>query len=64
MESLVHYTQLLLHAGKIPSQEVVGARRDINNWLQDLERIDPFRKERYRELGELTGFSGQTNYVD
>lgn len=24
---------------------------DMQRWLRDLERIDPFRKERYRELG-------------
>lgn len=47
----MHYTHLLLRAGKIPSAEVTDARRDILKWLQDLERIDPFRKERYRELG-------------
>jgi hypothetical protein len=52
LESLVHYTQLLLRAGKIPSEEIANARTDIAKWLQDLERIDPFRKERYRELGQ------------
>jgi hypothetical protein len=52
LESLVHYTRLLLRAGKIPSEEIVNARKDIARWLQDLERIDPFRKERYRELGQ------------
>ncbi|KAJ9115612.1 hypothetical protein QFC20_000937 [Naganishia adeliensis] len=52
LESLVHYSQLLLRAGSLSSQQASQACMDMQRWLRDLERIDPFRKERYRELGE------------
>ncbi|KAJ9108904.1 hypothetical protein QFC21_000225 [Naganishia friedmannii] len=28
------------------------ARQNMRQWLKDLERIDPFRRERYKELGD------------
>lgn len=47
----MHYTQLLVRSGKLPSEQRLQASIDMQRWLRDLERIDPFRKERYRELG-------------
>lgn len=47
----MHYSQLLLRAGSLSSEQASQARTDMQRWLRDLERIDPFRTERYRELG-------------
>ncbi|KAJ9101927.1 hypothetical protein QFC19_005008 [Naganishia cerealis] len=51
LESLVHYTQLSMRTASLSDSEMSKARQNMRQWLKDLERIDPFRKERYRELG-------------
>lgn len=50
MESLVHYCSLLAKASDITEADRDKLNAEIRGWLQDLERIDPYRKERYHDL--------------
>ncbi|KAL7415561.1 rab-protein geranylgeranyltransferase [Mrakia frigida] len=51
LDTLVHYSMLLLNASEPPSAEdkevLVG---EIKSWLKSLEEVDPGRIERYRDL--------------
>ena len=52
MESLVHYKRLLLrkHAASLRSEEQEGLVKDCVSLLQELEALDPARRQRYKEL--------------
>lgn len=50
MESLVHYCSLLAKAPDTSDVDRKQLNDSIRGWLQDLERIDPYRKARYHDL--------------
>jgi len=54
MESLVHYQALLIrrHYTVLGDEECERLRADSLDLLQQLEVLDPLRKQRYRDLGE------------
>ena len=54
MESLVHYQALLIrrHYAVLGDEECERLRADSLDLLQQLEVLDPLRKQRYRDLGE------------
>jgi len=54
MESLVHYQALLIrrHYAVLGDEECERLRADSLGLLQQLEVLDPLRKQRYRDLGE------------
>jgi geranylgeranyl transferase type-2 subunit alpha len=50
MESLVHYQSILLQRHALPSNSLVKECLDL---LGQLKSIDPARRQRYEEIGEL-----------
>lgn len=50
MESIVHYSMMLLkdHAAGVDANQLIEKTRRL---LRELEIQDPFRRQRYRELG-------------
>jgi hypothetical protein len=52
MESIVHYSVMLLkdHAAEVDVEQLTEKTRRL---LGELEVQDPFRRQRYRELGEI-----------
>lgn len=48
MESLVHYSLLLLAQPAADRQDEM--RTDVRAWLRRLEEVDPARQERWRAL--------------
>ena len=52
MESLVHYQSILLRRHALPSDSLV---KECLNLLGQLKSIDPARRQRYEEIGELRG---------
>ena len=54
MESLVYYQTLLIqgHYAVLGVEECQRLRANSFNLLQQLEVLDPLRKQRYRDLGE------------
>ena len=54
MESLVHYQTLLIrrHCAVLGDEECERLKTKSLDLLQQLEALDPLRKQRYRDLGE------------
>lgn len=53
LDSLVHYSILQLKALPNPEQKIELVVQ-IESWLERLKQVDPFRRERYDELGKRT----------
>jgi hypothetical protein len=49
LDTLVHYALLLLKTGA-PEAEEEALLVEVEDWLKQLEQVDPGRKERYRDI--------------